>query len=91
MPYSGDISYLKEKSTSYAPYDFKSELFWIFKTNILMYEGHKLTIKLSPCDLQAQRFVDLLNVAFQEGYEYRAMTHRCDENWRGEKLLVFGS
>jgi hypothetical protein len=84
-----DIEQIQEKQTDYKPYNFKLKRFYIvFTINVLTYEDEELSITLpSKCE-EAQKIVDLLNVAFQEGYQCRAMSHRCDQNWRGQKLLT---
>jgi hypothetical protein len=85
----GTLEYIREKRTDYEPYGLKSKrVFFIFTINTLTYEGGGLSIILPSKDQEAKRIVDLLNAAFQEGYEYRAMSHRCDVNWRGQKLLT---
>jgi len=84
-----DLEYIREKRTDYEPYGLKAKrVLFCFRINILTYEGDELSIILPLEDKKAKRIVDLLNIAFQEGYEHRAMTHRCDENWRGQKFLT---
>ena len=79
----------KGKMTDYKPYSFRKKRIWgVFKTNVLVYEQDDLSIQLPLEDSCAERIVELLNCAFSEGYLYHSMTHKCDENWRGEKLIT---